>query len=97
MEIGNADQILRHSANPYTKALIACAMTQGNASRMPYIPGRAIDLRLEWQGCPFAPRCAFVQPTCRTQAPPAVEVESGHVSRCHFAREVQAHRESAPA
>jgi oligopeptide/dipeptide ABC transporter ATP-binding protein len=88
MESGTVEQITAHPANPYTRALLDCAVTQTPGERMPFIPGRVPDLRQQWRGCPFAPRCASAQAICREQRPPLVTVEEGHTSLCHFAREV---------
>jgi oligopeptide/dipeptide ABC transporter ATP-binding protein len=87
MESGTTAQIMQHPANPYTAALLRYVEAQPG-ERMPFIPGRVVDLRQMWQGCPFAPRCEFVQQICHEQAPPLIEVEPGHVSVCHFARQV---------
>ena len=87
MESGTTERIMRRSANPYTAALLQCVDTQAS-ERMPFIPGRVIDLRQTWQGCPFAPRCPFAQQICHEQPPPLIEVEPGHVSLCHFAPQV---------
>jgi peptide/nickel transport system ATP-binding protein len=87
MESGPTAQIMQRPANPYTAALLEYVEAQPG-ERMPFIPGRVVDLRLTWQGCPFAPRCAYVQQVCHEQEPPLVEVEPGHVSLCHFAQQV---------
>jgi oligopeptide/dipeptide ABC transporter ATP-binding protein len=87
MESGTTAQIMQHPANPYTEALLEYVEAEPS-DRMPFIPGRVVDLRQTWQGCPFAPRCAYAQAICHAEAPPLVEVEAGHVSLCHFAREV---------
>ncbi len=89
MENGTTEQVMERPANPYTVALLNCVETQAT-DRMPFIPGRVVDLRQSWPGCPFAPRCYHVQPICHEQAPPLVEVEPGHVSLCHFAGQVLA-------
>ena len=36
-------------------------------------------------GCRFAARCPFVEPACRTETPPLVEVAPGHLTRCRRA------------
>jgi oligopeptide/dipeptide ABC transporter ATP-binding protein len=87
MEGGTTEQVMGRPANPYTVALLKCVQTQPT-ERMPFIPGRVVDLRQNWPGCPFAPRCSHVQSICHEQAPPLVEVEPGHVSLCHFAEQV---------
>lgn len=88
MESGTIEQVLGKSANPYTIELLKC-FEETDADQMPFIPGRVPDMRELWQGCCFAVRCPFAADICRHQAPPLVELEPGHVSACHFAREVQ--------
>lgn len=87
MESGTTAQVMPRPANPYTAALMEYVEAEPG-DRMPFIPGRVVDLRQMWTGCPFAPRCAYAQAICHEQAPSLVEVEAGHVSLCHFAREV---------
>ncbi len=94
MESGTTTQVMQTPANPYTAALMEYVEAEPG-DRMPFIPGRVIDLRQTWQGCPFALRCAYAQPVCHEQAPPLVEVEAGHVSLCHFARQVFERRSRA--
>lgn len=93
MEAGSTEQVTQRPANPYTVALLECAET-GDSERMPFIPGRVIDLRQEWKGCPFAPRCQHAQQICFDETPPQVEVEPRHTSLCHFAREIYAQQKS---
>ena len=51
-------------------------------------PGcRPIPARLP-PGCPFAPRCDYVQDICRKEFPPFVTLTPSHHSLCHFARDV---------
>lgn len=88
MESGSVQQITTRPANPYTRALLDCAVAQAPGERMPFIPGRVPDLRQPWRGCPFAPRCAFAEAICREQMPPLVTLEQGHSALCHFAREL---------
>ena len=33
-------------------------------------------------GCPFAPRCRFVQDKCKTDLPELDDLEPGHAIRC---------------
>lgn len=83
MESGLAADVLAHPANPYTALLIAC-FTEGGGEEMPTIPGRVPDLRAEWPGCSFAPRCPRAEAICHTTRPALREVAPGQVSACHF-------------
>ena len=88
MESGTVEQVLGASANPYTIELLKC-FEETDAEEMPFVRGRVPDMRERWQGCSFAARCPFAADICRQKAPPLIELEPGHVSACHFAREVQ--------
>jgi ABC-type antimicrobial peptide transport system ATPase subunit len=35
-------------------------------------------------GCPFAPRCGYVQEVCRQQMPSLVSLAPDHWCACHF-------------
>jgi oligopeptide transport system ATP-binding protein len=79
-------------ANPYTKGLLRSvpdpAHEQGK--ELYQIPGLPPDVAHLPPGCPFAPRCERAEQICREQFPPFVEVNAGHCSLCHFAKEVYA-------
>jgi oligopeptide/dipeptide ABC transporter ATP-binding protein len=36
-------------------------------------------------GCPFHPRCPWVQDICKTDLPPLREISPDHFAACHFA------------
>jgi len=79
-------------ANPYTIGLLRSVP---DPSREPggelyQIPGLPPDMADLPQGCPFADRCERAENICRVEAPPFIEVASGHYSLCHFADEVYA-------
>jgi len=83
MEAGTAAEVLSRPANPYTALLIAC-FAEGDGGEMPAIPGRVPDLRSEWRGCSFAPRCPRAGAVCHATRPAPREVAPDHVSACHF-------------
>ncbi len=77
--------------NPYTKALLRSVPGPGaRGQRLYQIPGAPPDLSRPMPGCPFAPRCEYVQPVCRETPPPLVRLASHHYSLCHFATAVHA-------
>ena len=39
-------------------------------------------------GCYFHPRCNYAKDICKTQEPSWQEVDAGHFSLCHFAKEL---------
>ncbi len=92
VERGPVDQVLRHPAHPYTRALLATIprrdMTRGTLEG---IPGAVPDLIHPPPGCRFAPRCAVAQDGCRAGVPgllpipPAASESSGHEVACFHA------------
>jgi peptide/nickel transport system ATP-binding protein len=72
---------------PYTEALIRSAprLSDPSHTRLATIPGRPPSLIDPLPGCPFAPRCAYVQERCRTEAPPLQPGPSqGHWFACWY-------------
>ena len=86
MERGSAHQILRHSRNPYTRALLA-AVPQLDARDLPHGIAGTTDKSIDrFSRCVFATRCRFTETVCRTVRPALLQIEeAGHISRCHFA------------
>jgi oligopeptide/dipeptide ABC transporter ATP-binding protein len=62
-------------AHPYTRALLASVPDMDVDRELPLatIPGRQPDPASRPAGCPFAPRCAFVDERCRDQRPELVD------------------------
>src|SRR5207302_6708252 len=72
--------------HPYTVGLRgSIPRLDERRERLPSIEGRVPDMTRPPEGCRFAARCPFVEPTCRTTAPELVEVAPGHLSRCRRA------------
>jgi oligopeptide/dipeptide ABC transporter ATP-binding protein len=74
-------------AMPYTEALLNSMPRMSNPShtRLQSIEGRPPDLLYPPAGCPFAPRCPYVQDKCHTEKPPLVESSTpGHSYACWF-------------
>jgi peptide/nickel transport system ATP-binding protein len=72
---------------PYTEALLRSIPRIGNPShtRLVAIEGRPPDPISPPAGCPFAPRCPYVQDKCRAEKPPLVEGSvPGHSYACWF-------------
>jgi oligopeptide/dipeptide ABC transporter ATP-binding protein len=79
-------ELFSHTRMPYTEALLRSIPRLSDAShtRLRAIPGRPPDLAALPPGCPFAPRCPYVQDRCRTEDPPARTAGSGHLFRCWY-------------
>ena len=75
-----------HQRHPYTEALLSSIPQLDHSPRRPLysIPGLPPDLTREMVGCRFAPRCRYVQPSCRTMSPSLEGVEDGHLVACYF-------------
>jgi oligopeptide/dipeptide ABC transporter ATP-binding protein len=71
---------------PYTEALLKSIprLDQPSGGRMPMIGGRLPDPTNPEPGCPFAPRCPYVQDRCRKEVPPLTVAPDGHAYRCFY-------------
>ncbi|HTT87227.1 MAG TPA: ABC transporter ATP-binding protein [Acidimicrobiales bacterium] len=78
--------LFSHTRMPYTEALLRSIPRLSDAShtRLRAIPGRPPDLAALGPGCPFAPRCPYVQQRCRTEAPPPRTAGAGHSFSCWY-------------
>ncbi len=75
--------------HPYTAALAgARPRIDATAERLTTIPGRSQSAFEAPAGCPFAPRCAHVLPSCEAARPPLRELDGGAV-RCARAEELR--------
>ncbi len=76
-------------AHPYTEGLIASIPRLDMKGQELYaIKGIPPNLLHIPRGCPFNPRCRYVQDVCKVEEPPLYEVNSRHRSACHFWKEV---------
>jgi peptide/nickel transport system ATP-binding protein len=86
VEHGQTEDIFRHSAHPYTRALLAAVPQPDPDLRREIVKleGEIPSLANRPSGCEFHTRCPFAQPRCRAEVPAQVEVAPGHGHRCHF-------------
>lgn len=90
LEDGPAETILTTPHHPYTQALLALAPRRESGAAIPEpIPGTPIPGWLSGDACPFATRCPFVRPRCRTTAWALADVpdDRRHRSACVVAPE----------
>jgi len=80
VETGSAVDVLRHSAHPYTRALLN-ALPRPGITRLEAIAGQPPDFAKLGSECAFAPRCAFRVDACG-QMPPLDSVEGIHLAAC---------------
>ena len=88
-EMGTCDEIYFEPKHPYTWGLMTSVTRadQRKRDRLLPIKGAPPSLIDVPPGCPFHPRCQFVQDVCRSDYPELRPVEhSYHVAACHFAQ-----------
>jgi len=70
MEQGNAQDIFYRASHPYTVGLLgAIPRLDGPDAPLLAIPGAPPNMARLPAGCPFGPRCSFVQPRCAESRP----------------------------
>lgn len=89
-ETAQTTDLFARPANPYTIGLLKSIPDPARNAAGPLyqIPGAPPDVTDVRSGCAFAERCDRAQDICRAEPPPFVEVAAGHLSLCHFARNV---------
>jgi oligopeptide/dipeptide ABC transporter ATP-binding protein len=81
VEIGPAQELLRHPRHPYTEGLLRASPQLGRRGLTP-IPGSVPPLDALPPGCPFEPRCAYRQDLCSAAVPDWREAGPDHRVRC---------------
>lgn len=86
MEIGSADEILRHGMHPYTKALINIMPVPGQLrqTKRELLEGETPNAAAVVEGCKFASRCKYCSERCRLEEPELRELAPGHKIACHL-------------
>jgi peptide/nickel transport system ATP-binding protein/oligopeptide transport system ATP-binding protein len=83
VETGKVDHVFSAPRHAYTDALLR-SMPHGGAAREPLrpIPGQPPRLDRAVVGCPFAPRCGYVEDRCTTVTPELVTVGPDQRAAC---------------
>lgn len=84
VEEANVDDLYENTLHPYTLALLQ-ALPRADRRRdqsLKSIKGSPPNLLVEPRGCPFAPRCEFVQEKCITENPALVNIDMNHKVAC---------------
>lgn len=89
-EIGPAEVIIQNPVHPYTRALISAVPVPDpeHAHGMVNIEGELPSPISLPTGCRFHPRCPYAKDICKEEDPAQIEVEPGHLVKCHFAEEL---------
>ena len=83
VEQGSVRDIFNHPSHPYTEALLASVpKLEEDIDRLYSIEGQPPTLHDLPQGCPFAPRCAYVMDRCREDYPTTIQVNDTHSAAC---------------
>ncbi len=82
VEYGPIDEIFYNAHHPYTWGLLGSLPRLDRRTRLTPIAGQPPDLITLPPGCPFAARCAYVRPHCRSQWPPLEIVGPEHGLHC---------------
>ena len=87
VETGDTEDLFENPRHPYTISLISAAPTiKQTCSDEKILPKGNIPSPVSPPGgCKYHTRCFMAQEKCKTQIPPLVEVEQGHLVACHFA------------
>ncbi len=86
MEMGPAEVVFAAPHHPYTEALLSAVPTiDGGGRQRIKLAGEIPSAAAPPTGCVFHTRChRFLGKICEEQEPPLVEVEIGHLMRCHI-------------
>lgn len=87
VELGASEEVFRHSAHPYTQALISSipvADPKMNREMERYIIQGELPSPFNVpRGCPFSSRCPHATVKCKEEMPQMNEIAPGHFAACH--------------
>ncbi len=87
LEIGPAEQVIKHPRNPYTQALVSVSPSpdppeEGTRAARTILQGETPDAAHIPTGCRFHPRCPVAFDRCKVEEPPLFDVGDGHRAAC---------------
>jgi peptide/nickel transport system ATP-binding protein len=83
VESGTTRQVMKDPLHPYTQGLLSSTVHGGlRGKALETIPGAPPNLAQLPAGCAFAPRCRYVQPSCRSGEVPVKVTAAGAMARC---------------
>jgi oligopeptide/dipeptide ABC transporter ATP-binding protein len=87
MEQSPIDPLFAQPTHPYTRGLLAALPRLDANSTMTPIRGNPPNMTGAPTGCPFCPRCDFVEDICAVKMPPLTTFAAGRARACHRAIE----------
>ena len=83
IEFGDVSAVFREPRHPYTLGLLRSVPSFGGSrGRLQTIPGAPPDLAHPLPGCPFHPRCPFVQADCVDGEFPLLPITADRTTAC---------------
>ncbi|MGC4852876.1 ABC transporter ATP-binding protein [Micromonospora sp. DT4] len=90
VEHADVRSLYKAPAHPYTKGLLeSIPRMDVRGQELSTIKGLPPNLMRIPSGCPFHPRCPYVQQVCVDVVPHDLVLGDGRTSACHFAQEVR--------
>lgn len=89
VEFAATQRLFANPLHPYTQGLISTVPRLTGGGIASGIPGRIPDYHNPPSGCRFHPRCPHVMDICRTEKPPAYQVDANHQVACFLYRSGQ--------
>jgi oligopeptide/dipeptide ABC transporter ATP-binding protein len=90
IEHADVRSLYKAPAHPYTKGLLeSIPRMDVRGQELSTIKGLPPNLMRIPSGCPFHPRCPYVQQVCIDVVPHDLVLGDGRTSACHFAQEVR--------
>jgi peptide/nickel transport system ATP-binding protein len=86
VEVASTEKLFARPLHPYTQGLISTVPRLTGGGIVSGIPGHIPDYRNPPGGCRFHPRCPHVMEVCRTEKPPAFQVDPQHSVACFLYR-----------
>ena len=83
VEIGPAEQVLRHPRHPYTRGLLACIPRLDERAPLVPIPGDPPARAGLVSGCQYHPRCEFREARCLSEEARLREIGIERKAACH--------------
>lgn len=83
VEEGSVWQIFHDPCHPYSMGLLeSLPGRRKKGQELATIPGAVPDPTIKPAGCPFRPRCPYVQESCRNHFPQMCNFGDNHLGRC---------------